>query len=531
MRNLLRFTSFLIALFVVVLFAVPRPVQAAEPDWRVRYWNNTSFSGSYIERRVPEINFDWGIGSPISGINADQFSARFRRSVNFAAGTYRFTATSDDGMRVWVDDVLIIDMWRDQPPTTRTADHTLTAGDHVIRVDYYENGGGAVVRLNWSLVTSGSGAWTGNFFNNTDLSGSPVLTQNTDRINYDWGLGSPGAGVNADNFSARWTRTANFTAGTWRFTATTDDGVRVYLNGVRIIDAWYDHPPQTFTADVPVGAGNQTLTVEYYERGGGAVAKFSREQIGSVSGWSGQYFNNKDLAGGPVMQRVDSEINFDWGGGGPGGGVPNDSFSARWSRTVNFNAGTYRFTATGDDGMRVYLNGVKILDMWYDHPITTVTADVAVGAGNQNLVVEYYEHGGGAIAKFSWAAVGGGSGWSASYYNNVSLAGTPVLQRTDANLNFNWGYGSPHGSVSADNFSARWTQTVYFNAGTYRFSATADDGVRVWVDGTKIIDIWYDHPAITSVVDVPIGAGNHTIKVEYYERGGAALVALSWAPQ
>lgn len=104
------------------------------------------------------LNFDWGTGSPGAGcgVPADNFSARWTRSVSLAAGTYRFSATADDGVRLWVDGVLRIDRWIDQGPTTYTADVTLGAGSHNLQMDYYERGGGAVARLSWSTVASTS---------------------------------------------------------------------------------------------------------------------------------------------------------------------------------------------------------------------------------------------------------------------------------------------------------------------------------------------------------------------------------------
>ena len=78
--------------------------------------------------------------------------------------------------------------------------------------------------------------------------------------------------------------------------------------------------------------------------------------------------------------------------------------------------------------------------------------------------------------------------WQASYWNNTSLPGLPVLERQETNLHHDWGSGSPHTSVSTDGFSARWTRYIDVTPGRYRFTATSDDGIRVWVDSELLIN-------------------------------------------
>ena len=129
--------------------------------WRLRIWNNRTFSGSPVERRYDAagsrgFNFNWGSGRPSSCTGNDNYSIRFHRRAYFSASTtYTFTTRADDGVRVYVDGVRIINAWRDQAPTTYTADRHVTAGWHTIRLDYYENGGGATVSLDWSAAGSG----------------------------------------------------------------------------------------------------------------------------------------------------------------------------------------------------------------------------------------------------------------------------------------------------------------------------------------------------------------------------------------
>jgi LysM repeat protein len=118
--------------------------------------------------------------------------------------------------------------------------------------------------------------------------------------------------------------------------------------------------------------------------------------------------------------------------------------------------------------------------------------------------------------------------WHAAYYNNQDLQGAPVFERNDADINFNWDTGGPDNGVGNDNFSVRWTRDTYFSAGNYRFFVTVDDGVRLYVDNTLIIDAWRVQPATNYFGDIYLNPGNHTLRVEYYEETGAASIRLTW---
>jgi RHS repeat-associated protein len=93
---------------------------------------------------------------------ADHFSARFTRTVTLAAGRYRFTVTTDDGSRLWVDQQLTIDAWWPQGSTAHTAEVDLGAGEHMLRYEYFEQTSGATARLTWAVLTPvvlASGEW------------------------------------------------------------------------------------------------------------------------------------------------------------------------------------------------------------------------------------------------------------------------------------------------------------------------------------------------------------------------------------
>ncbi len=122
----------------------------------------------------------------------------------------------------------------------------------------------------------------------------------------------------------------------------------------------------------------------------------------------------------------------------------------------------------------------------------------------------------------------GSCGWQASYWNNRDLQGQPVLVRCDQAIDFDWEGLSPDVSINVDNFSARWVRTYHFDAGTYRFQATMDDGMRVLIDGKVIISDWDEGKGRTLEIDVPLNQGPHKIVVEYFEKGGVAIAGVTW---
>lgn len=266
--------------------------------------------------------------------------------------------------------------------------------------------------------------------------------------------------------------------------------------------------------------------------------------------WKAEYFNNAELAGTPSLTRNDRAINFDWGIGWPTSRVNADNFSVRWTRTLVFNAGTFRFTARADDGIRVFVDNVLIIDEWHAATGATYTRDVTLATGSHALRVEFYEGAGAASVYFTWVRTtggpgptptplpgvtptpppSGGSAWTACYFANVNrdVGGQPTLCRFEPAIAVNWGEGSPDPLITPNLFAARWVSTQVFQAGTYRFYALVDDGVRIFVDDRPVIDEWFEHNGTTLIGDVTLTAGAHNVKVEYFEFGHTAQIYVWW---
>lgn len=247
--------------------------------------------------------------------------------------------------------------------------------------------------------------------------------------------------------------------------------------------------------------------------------------------WRGAYYDNIDLAGDPVLTRIDAAIDFDWGGGAPSAAVPDDRFGVRWERWVDHPGGRYRVEVTVDDGVRVTLDGAIVIDAWHDQATTRYVREIDLAPGRHLMRVEYYERAGNARLTVSAGPVAApAGGWRGEYFGNAGLSGAPLLVREDSAIDFDWGSGSPaQGTLPADHFSVRWTKVVGFTPGRYRFATTSDDGVRLWVNGRLVLDRWLDMSATTvsDVVDVP---GPAEVRLEYFEGIGAAKVRLTWSP-
>jgi uncharacterized protein with LGFP repeats len=117
--------------------------------------------------------------------------------------------------------------------------------------------------------------------------------------------------------------------------------------------------------------------------------------------WKAEYFNNNALNGSPTFTRQENQIDNNWGSGGPGNGIGNDNFSVRWQGQFPFEGGSYRFTNSVDDGMRIYVDNTLVHDTWNGRNTVTYNTDVSIPAGTHTIKIEYREDGGDAQAKFS----------------------------------------------------------------------------------------------------------------------------------
>jgi hypothetical protein len=441
-------------------------VNCSSDQYKAEYFNNRHLSGSPTLTRCESwpINHDWGSGGPGGGVGTDNFSARWTGTAYIAAGTYTFIARADDGIRVWLSNVLIIDEWRDQAPTEFRVTRSVPAGIHSIRVEYYENVFGAVAQFRWEQAATQTPPSTpprvyaeaisssqifvtwGDVDNETsyrltDNISTFTLAANT--TSYTWGglqantrkcfsvqavngagssawsgwvcattlppSGPPtapanvqGTGISASEIRLTWSDVATNEqgyrvkrwGGAWTTIATLGPGSTTFTDTGLLANSEYAYLVCAYNAAGEACAPNPWLSVKTTAA---TTVNCSSDQ------YKAEYFNNRHLSGSPTLTRCESwPINHDWGSGGPGGGVGTDNFSARWTGTAYIAAGTYTFIARADDGIRVWLSNVLIIDEWRDQAPTEFRVTRSVPAGIHSIRVEYYENVFGAVAQFRW---------------------------------------------------------------------------------------------------------------------------------
>jgi len=267
--------------------------------------------------------------------------------------------------------------------------------------------------------------------------------------------------------------------------------------------------------------------------------------------YTGTNFNNYQ---GYVNEGSSSSPNFDESFGGDqvnyptnGCSVYTDGFSMRYKLTQSLT-GNYTITVGGDDGYRLSLDGGSTwaINNWNDHGYTTTAVTVNL-SGATNLILEYYENGGGNRVSFNIVQNCSGTGdptvygttnvWMGYIYQgmNFDTYKGSVTEGSSANPNFDENFGTPNGPyytsscyVTTQQFSARYRLQNNLAPGTYVITIGGDDGYRFSLDGgaTWVINRWNDQSYTTTTYTASL-SGIKNMVLEYYENGGDNRVSFS----
>lgn len=329
-----------------------------------------------------------------------------------------------------------------------------------------------------------------------------------------------------------------------------------------------------------------------------------RSYLTSLAGLKAEYYDDTNFST-LKMTRVDPTVDFEWGTGSPDKSIEPDTFSVRWTgQIIPQFSDTYTFTTTSDDGVRLWIDGQKIIENWTVHPPTDNRGAIALTAGKAyDLNLEFYEDQGGATIKLFWQRPNEGkeivpasqlrpfsvaqsanlekaekdyllaaytslltrlgtsfaeirlarsadaetrkaladrlgidldldpaNGLKGEYYGDIHF-NSLNLTRRDQTIDFEWQLGSPDPSIAPDHFAVRWRGQIEPEfSETYTFYTISDDGARLWVNGKLLIDNWTVHPPTenSGTIDL-IGGQRYDMMLEYYENEGGATIKLLWS--
>jgi hypothetical protein len=121
--------------------------------WQAEYYNNRTLAEKpVIVRQEDDIDFEWLDKPPAKGIDPHTFSVRWSGTLSLDPGQYRFLASAPDGLRLWLNDRLVISAWYDQSEQTYQRDFAWPGGAIDVRLEHYENGGNAKAYLTWDRI-------------------------------------------------------------------------------------------------------------------------------------------------------------------------------------------------------------------------------------------------------------------------------------------------------------------------------------------------------------------------------------------
>ncbi|MCX6344612.1 MAG: PA14 domain-containing protein [Armatimonadetes bacterium] len=466
-----------------------------------QYYSDKNMTNLVMTRVDPAVNFDWGASPPAAGMNKDSFAIRWSGQIKPRyTGAYTFYVTSDDGRRLWVNNQQIINNWVDGSGTSTSTTISLTAGTwYSIKLEYYENNSAASVAMEWSSSSQAREIAPPSCLRSADSVDSDLIytfDENAGTIAKDSsGSDRHGALMNGTMWTTGKIGSAISLDGLDDYVAVPNIGNRASFT----LMAWVK-------VDMLANARNALFHCDGWESGDAALSVANTgELIFALNGAS--------------AEEQSSAYKF-----------CGDDLG-RWKHvTLVYDSAA--------KSVKFYLDGV--LDSTRSYTAAPVAALNGIRIGGWDGGGRSFD---GKIDDFriysriltaaeitAMGDTGESRGLRAQYFDNIDFTAQKLV-RSDANIDFNWGTGSPNASIGVDTFSVRWTGKIRPKySETYTFYTTSDDGVRLWINGQLIIDNWTNHTATVDSGTISLVAGRkYDIKLDYYDNLTTAQIKLEWA--
>jgi hypothetical protein len=494
-----------------VVTVVANPAPTTGTGLRAQFFNDagdgTYFTTSVLSRVDPVVDFTWP-ASPGTGVQADNFSVQWLGQVQpTTSGDYIFSTESDEGVRLWLNNALIIDHWTSHSTATdNSVPIPLVANvPYDIRLEFFDAAGPAAIRLRWTPPGGPSQpipqahlypAPPPNQPPTVNAGADQTITlPNTAQLTgtvSDDGLPSPGT------LTYTWSKISGreesenvvvFSDPHSLITTVTFPASDVYVLRLTVSDG-----ALTSSDDV-------TVTVNPAPNGTGLL---------------GQYYNDPTPANHfttLILSRIDPVINFDWGFSPPGAAMQNDIFTVRWTGKVQaVVSGAHVFTTAADDGVRLWINGQLVIDNWEDQAETTRdSAPITLVAGQfYDVRMEFYDNTEDAVARLFWSYPGQtrmvipqsqlhppGTNQpptvNAGADRTITMPGTTLTGLASDDglpppgvLTTTWSRVSGPGTVTFGNANGLSTTASFSTSGTYVLRLTASDSALTRTDDVTI---------------------------------------------
>ncbi|MBM6619086.1 PA14 domain-containing protein [Bacillus suaedaesalsae] len=497
---------------------------------------STSAETKHFNQKAEIVEFNWGNGGPAWDSNTvDNFTVDFDQSQHLENGNYFIQTFADDGVTVDVNGKRVIDRWAYSyiSNINRALLPNVSAGTHNILTKYREGVKSAAI---YSHVVPFD-SWLAYYYPNLTTSSIPVaakIIQGTPNggLEQNYGSGSPvPERVAADNFSVSFTTAKKLAPGDYVIRAGADDGVQVYIDGKLVINRF--NYSGSFKEDAvkvkinnnEVNGENHWIEVRYKDvyfdsKINVEIQPYSEVMnITSADGWVGEVFPKSDFTGNSIILGGKSAIipvgnlDYNWGAGSPSTSIPNDYFSARFSRKLEIaNTGMYSLSLWADDNVRLYVDGKKVIDSWKYVPGGYRNVKLPLTKGTHDIKVEYYENILNARVKFGISEI------------------PTDFSKAEKSLYYNWGLSGPV-SGKYDNFTAKFDQSQMLDGGDYLIQTLADDGIIVEVNGEEKINRWsYSPNLVNRAYLTNLQEGNHSITTLYREGSKTASLLSNIVP-
>lgn len=318
-----------------------------------QYFNTADLTGDFLLRMDSFVGFNWDMFGPIMGINQDFFSVRWTGWVEPQyTETYTFYTYADDGTRLWINGTPVINDWNKHWVTEVSGTITLNAGQrYEIKLEYYDDVDQARVDLLWSSSRTTKQLIPMSQLYPAQITVPPILPTVEPLPTIELPTAVPPTVEPIEPMPTFELPTAVPTV----------------------------EPLPTSVAPAPIPDGG--------------------------NGLSGEYFNTVDFTGAPLL-RIDPMVNFNWEMAEPMPTMPVDFFSVRWTGWVEPQySETYTFYTFADDGTRLWINGIQIIDDWSKHWVQEASGTITLEAGQRyDIRLEYYDDNDHARVDLLWSS-------------------------------------------------------------------------------------------------------------------------------